>query len=55
MSRICRKPVTVPKGVSIDLQGNTVAVKGPRGETCSGRTEALTKPASSRRARATSL
>jgi large subunit ribosomal protein L6 len=32
MSRIGRKPVTVPKGVAIDLQGSTVAVKGPRGE-----------------------
>jgi large subunit ribosomal protein L6 len=32
MSRIGKKPVTVPKGVTVDLQGNTVAVKGPRGE-----------------------
>jgi large subunit ribosomal protein L6 len=32
MSRIGRKPVTLPKGVSLDLQGSTVAVKGPRGE-----------------------
>jgi len=32
MSRIGRKPVTVPKGVTLQLQGNTVAVKGPRGE-----------------------
>jgi large subunit ribosomal protein L6 len=32
MSRIGRKPVAVPKGVAIDLQGSTVAVKGPRGE-----------------------
>jgi large subunit ribosomal protein L6 len=32
MSRIGRKPVAVPKGVSVDLQGSTVAVKGPRGE-----------------------
>jgi large subunit ribosomal protein L6 len=32
MSRIGKKPVTVPKGVSLDLQGSTVAVKGPRGE-----------------------
>jgi large subunit ribosomal protein L6 len=32
MSRIGRKPVGVPKGVAIDLQGSTVAVKGPRGE-----------------------
>ncbi|MBA3445323.1 MAG: 50S ribosomal protein L6 [Gemmatimonadales bacterium] len=32
MSRIGRKPVTVPKGVTVQLQGNDVAVKGPRGE-----------------------
>jgi large subunit ribosomal protein L6 len=32
MSRIGRKPVTVPKGVTLQVQGNSVAVKGPRGE-----------------------
>ena len=32
MSRIGRKPVMVPKGVTLQVQGNTVAVKGPRGE-----------------------
>jgi large subunit ribosomal protein L6 len=32
MSRIGRKPVAVPKGVTLQVQGNTVAVKGPRGE-----------------------
>jgi large subunit ribosomal protein L6 len=32
MSRIGKKPVTVPKGVTLDLQGSTVAVTGPRGE-----------------------
>ena len=32
MSRIGRRPVTVPKGVAVEVQGNTVAVKGPRGE-----------------------
>jgi large subunit ribosomal protein L6 len=32
MSRIGKKPVTVPQGVTLDLQGNTVAVKGPKGE-----------------------
>ena len=32
MSRIGRKPVTVPKGVTLQLDGNSVAVKGPRGE-----------------------
>ena len=32
MSRIGRKPVIVPKGVTVTLQGQSVAVKGPRGE-----------------------
>jgi large subunit ribosomal protein L6 len=32
MSRIGRKPVVIPKGVTAQVQGNTVAVKGPRGE-----------------------
>jgi len=32
MSRIGKKPVTVPKGVTVEIQGNTVAVKGPKGE-----------------------
>jgi len=32
MSRIGKKPVTLPKGVSLDLTGNVVAVKGPKGE-----------------------
>jgi large subunit ribosomal protein L6 len=32
MSRIGKKPVILPKGVTAQVQGNTVAVKGPRGE-----------------------
>ncbi len=32
MSRVGRKPVAVPKGVQIDVQGLTVKVKGPKGE-----------------------
>jgi large subunit ribosomal protein L6 len=32
MSRIGRKPVIVPKGVTLQLEGQSVAVKGPRGE-----------------------
>jgi large subunit ribosomal protein L6 len=32
MSRIGRKPVVLPKGVTLQVQDNTVAVKGPRGE-----------------------
>ena len=32
MSRIGRMPVPVPQGVSVDVQKNTVRVKGPKGE-----------------------
>jgi large subunit ribosomal protein L6 len=32
MSRIGKQPVTLPKGVQIDIQGATVKVKGPKGE-----------------------
>ncbi len=32
MSRIGRLPVVVPSGVNVDVQGNTVRVKGPKGE-----------------------
>ncbi len=32
MSRIGRLPVLIPKGVSVELQGTTVRVKGPKGE-----------------------
>jgi large subunit ribosomal protein L6 len=32
MSRIGNRPVAIPSGVTLDLQGNTLAVKGPKGE-----------------------
>ena len=32
MSRIGRKPVIVPKGVTLALNGHTLSVKGPKGE-----------------------
>jgi large subunit ribosomal protein L6 len=32
MSRIGKLPVTIPAGVTVTLQGNTVHVKGPKGE-----------------------
>ena len=32
MSRIGRLPVKVPGGVTVDLKGSTVGVKGPKGE-----------------------
>lgn len=31
MSRIGRQPITVPAGVTIDVDGSTVRVKGPKG------------------------
>lgn len=32
MSRIGNKPIALPSGVSVDVAGNTVTVKGPKGE-----------------------
>ncbi len=32
MSRIGKKPVLVPKGVTVTLNGNSLKVKGPKGE-----------------------
>jgi len=32
MSRIGKNPIEIPNGVDIKLQGNNVAVKGPKGE-----------------------
>lgn len=32
MSRIGRAPITVPAGVDVKIDGNTVTVKGPKGE-----------------------
>ena len=32
MSRIGRKPIALPKGVTVKIEGNTVAVQGPRGK-----------------------
>jgi large subunit ribosomal protein L6 len=32
MSRIGRKPILMPKGVTYAVEGNTVRVKGPKGE-----------------------
>lgn len=31
MSRIGKKPITIPKDVQVTLQGNTITVKGPKG------------------------
>lgn len=32
MSRIGKKPVAIPEGVTANLEGNTVTAKGPKGE-----------------------
>jgi len=32
VSRIGRQPVVIPKGVTVQVEGNTVRVKGPKGE-----------------------
>jgi len=32
MSRIGKKPIAVPQGVKVQLQGNVVAVQGPKGK-----------------------
>lgn len=32
MSRVGRKPISIPEGVEIKIEDNTVTVKGPRGE-----------------------
>jgi large subunit ribosomal protein L6 len=32
MSRIGKKPIALPKGVTIKIEGNTIAVQGPKGK-----------------------
>src|SRR6202158_5300314 len=32
MSRIGRKPIPLPKGVTVKIEGNAVAVQGPKGK-----------------------
>lgn len=34
MSRVAKKPVTIPKGVDVTISGQTVKVKGAQGELC---------------------
>ena len=31
MSRIGKKPIVIPKGVTVNLKGDDIAVKGPKG------------------------
>lgn len=35
MSRIGRMPIDIPAGVTVDLKGHTITVKGPKGEMTS--------------------
>ena len=39
MSRVAKKPITVPKGVEISVKDSAISIKGPKG------TLALAKPA----------
>ena len=32
MSRVGKKPVPIPEGVEVKVDGSTLSVKGPRGE-----------------------
>jgi large subunit ribosomal protein L6 len=32
MSRIGKKPISIPKGVTVKIEGNTVTVQGPKGK-----------------------
>ena len=32
MSRIGKKPIAIPKGVTVTVDGNTVRVQGPKGK-----------------------
>ena len=42
MSRIGKKPIPVPKGVTVTIDGNMVRVKGPKGELSRAITSELT-------------
>lgn len=42
MSRIGKQPIPVPSGVEVKIDGNTVTVKGPKGELSQSFSEILT-------------
>jgi large subunit ribosomal protein L6 len=42
MSRIGKLPITVPNGVTVTQNGNTMTVKGPRGELTRSLPQAIT-------------
>ena len=44
MSRIGKKPVALPKGVTAEIKGQTIEVKGPKGTRSFTCTKANRKP-----------
>ena len=63
MSRIGKTPITVPTGVTVDIKGENVTVKGPKGElsrslatemrlNLEGNTLTVTRPSESKKHRA---
>ena len=42
MSRIGKKPITIPAGVDVKINGSQVTVKGPKGELSNSFSEAMT-------------
>jgi large subunit ribosomal protein L6 len=42
MSRIGKKPIPIPKGVTVKIEGNTVAVQGPKGKLDTALPEGIT-------------
>lgn len=63
MSRIGKTPITIPSGVTVDIKGGNVTVKGPKGElnrslstemrlNLEGNTLTVTRPSESKKHRA---
>ena len=42
MSRVGNRPIVIPTGVTVSVDGNTVTVKGPKGELSTGINENIT-------------
>ena len=42
MSRIGKKPISIPQGVTVKVEGNTVAVQGPKGKLDTALPEGIT-------------
>lgn len=41
MSRVAKKPIALPKGVEVNIQAETISVKGPKGNLSIARPEGL--------------